>query len=202
MKKVFLILSLCFFFTMNLIPVHANEISFNELDKYTSILSEINSLYGTDLHIYNSSEYYENSLNTLFSKDYESYMQYILSYDEKEFYDYCMSIINVEENIDTNIDENYTRSTSASKSVLFNNNRNKMTLKYKYTTSSSVKYFDTSYKPTATVTKIANIDYFQMSSYSGKFTNSNKSYTVTAKGKIITNVGMVDKTFSVKFNLN
>ena len=47
-----------------------------------------------------------------------------------------------------------------------------MTLRYKYSGSK----FDTSYKPTVTVTKIANIDYFQMSSYSGKFTNLNKSY--------------------------
>lgn len=201
MKKLFAILSLCFLLTIHLVPLHASTTEDSEFEKYTSILSKINETYDTDLHLYDCDEYYANSLDSLFSMNYDSYKQYILSFNENDFYNYCLSIICVENNINIDIDNLLTRSTSGSKSVLFNNNRNRMTLKYRYTTSNSVKYFDTSYKPTATVTKIANINYFQMSSYSGQFSNSNRSYTVTAKGKIVSGVGTVSKTFNVKFNL-
>lgn len=77
-----------------------------------------------------------------------------------------------------------------------------MTLKYKYTTKNSVKYFDISYKPIVTVTKVATINYFEMSSYTGSFKNSNKTYSVTAKGNIVTYVGKASKNFTVDFNLN
>lgn len=73
-----------------------------------------------------------------------------------------------------------------------------MTLNYKYSGST----FDTSYKPTATVSKINSIMFFEMSSYSGKFMNSNKTYSVLAKGRVITTTGIANnKSYTVNFNL-
>jgi hypothetical protein len=57
--------------------------------------------------------------------------------------------------------------------------RQSMALKYKYSGSS----FDTSYKPIASVSKTNSKNFFEMSSYSGSFKNSNKTYSVVANGR-------------------
>lgn len=89
-------------------------------------------------------------------------------------------------------------STLATKTVAFYSSRNSMTLTYKYSGST----FDTSYKPTATVKKLNSTNYFSMSSYTGSFKNSNKTYSVVAKGKIYTPTGVAsNKLFTVNFNL-
>lgn len=80
----------------------------------------------------------------------------------------------------------------------FNSGYNTMTLTYKY----SGGKFDTSYKPSVTVARTSTTNYFVMSNYTGAFKNSNTTYSVTAKGKVYTNVGIVDgKSFVVNFNL-
>ena len=73
-----------------------------------------------------------------------------------------------------------------------------MTLTYKHNGSK----FDTSYKPSATVKKLNSTNYFSMTSYSGSFKNSNKTYSVVAKGKIYTITGVAtNRSFTVNFNL-
>ena len=82
--------------------------------------------------------------------------------------------------------------------MLFFNGNNKMTLKYKYSGSK----FDTSYKPIVTVSRVSSIMFFEMSSYSGQFLNSNKTYRVIAKGRVITTTGIANnKSYTVNFNL-
>ena len=73
-----------------------------------------------------------------------------------------------------------------------------MILKYKYSGSK----FDTSYKPVVTVTKVNTKNFFEMSSHTGSFKNSNKTYSIIAKGRVITPSGVVsNKSFTVNFNL-
>lgn len=148
-------------------------------------------------------EYYENQLNKYFEMDYQTYISSISTINQTELYENCIEIITMDPQIEITINnEVSTHSTSASKTLSFNSGRNRMALKYKYTTKNSVKYFDTSYKPTITVTKVATINYFEMSSYTGNFKNSNKTYSVTAKGNIVSYVGKTSKNFVVNFNLN
>lgn len=90
------------------------------------------------------------------------------------------------------------KSTLGSKTLKFNSSRNSMTLTYKYIGTK----FDTSYKPSVSVKKLSSIYYFTMTSYKGSFKNSNKTYSVIAKGKIYTSFGVADgKSFTVDFNL-
>ena len=73
-----------------------------------------------------------------------------------------------------------------------------MTLRYKY----SGNKFDTSYKPTVTVNRITTSTFFDMDSHTGKFKNSNSTYSVTAYGKIVSVTGVAgNKSFTVNFNL-
>lgn len=132
---------------------------------------------------------------------YNQYIDNILNTDLEVFKTSCINIIKTSTIIDINITDPITRSTQSSKTVFFNNNYNKMTLKYKYTTKNSTKYFDTGYKPIASVTKVAVNNYFVMSSYSGSFKNSNRTYSVVAKGQIITYYGTSSKSFTVNFNI-
>lgn len=183
-------------------PINAIETDYYHISNINLMLQNINETYDTQFHIYEEDEYYENQLDKSFEMDYQTYISSVLTLDQTVLYDECIEIATMNTQIEVNIGEILTRSTSASKTLAFNSGRNKMTLKYKYTTKNSVKYFDTSYKPTVTVSKVATINYFEMSSYTGSFKNSNKTYSVTAKGNIVTYVGKASKNFTVDFNLN
>lgn len=202
MKKILSLFITAILIMVYIIPAKAIESDEKQIFNINEKLEEINTLHNTNFHVYSENEYYDNKLNDYFLMDYTEYIKYILSYNIDELLNECLSVATTDQYVTANISSIYTRSTSSSKTVSFNQGRNKMTLKYKYKTVNSTKYFDTSFKPTATVSKVSNTNYFQMSSYTGKFSNSNKTYTVTAKGNIITNVGIVNKTFTVNFNLN
>lgn len=185
-----------------IVPINAIETDYYPISDINLMLQTINDKYETQFHIYEEDEYYGNQLDKSFEMDYQTYISSILTIDQKVLYDECIEIATMNTLIEVNIDEILARSTSASKTLSFNSGRNEMTLKYKYTIKNSVKYFDTSYKPTVTVSKVATINYFEMSSYTGSFKNSNKTYSVTAKGNIVTYVGKASKNFTVDFNLN
>lgn len=201
MKKIIIIFMLLLTITFSTTPINAMDNAHNVGD-INMMLQSINEAYDTNFHVYEEYEYYENNLDKTFNMDYQSYLSSLLTIDITSIYDECIDLVVMNTCNEINIDEVLSRSTSASKTSAFNSGRNKMTLKYKYITKNSVKYFDTSYKPTVSVTKVATIDYFEMSSYTGSFKNSNKTYSVSAKGNIITYVGKTNKTFTVNFNLN
>ena len=202
MKKMIIIFISAIALILCITPTHAIENNNYLISDINLLLQDINDDYDTQFHIYDENEYYENHLDKCFEMDYQNYISTILSVDKEELYNDCIAIIKMPTEINVTITEITTRSTSGSKNLSFNSGRNRMTLNYKYTTKESVKYFDTSYKPTITVTKIATINYFEMSSYTGSFKNSNKSYSVNAQGNIVTYVGKVNKNFTVTFNLN
>lgn len=199
MKKLFIFILSFLVIILSYNPVYALEN--NSLEQYTILLEEINLRYNTQFHIYNEKEYYKNSLDQLWNKTYSEYIQEILNTDKKNIEETLLNIIEIPDTINVKVDDAYGRSTQATKTLFFNNNYNKMTLTYKYTSSGSTKYFDTSYKPSVTVTKVAVNNYFQMSSYTGSFKNSNKTYSVIANGKIITYYGTSNKSFTVNFNI-
>lgn len=202
MKKMIIMFISVITLIFCIIPTYAIENDYYHISELNLLLQNINNVYDTQFHIYDENEYYENHLDKCFEMDYQNYISTILSIDKEDLYNECIAIIKMPTEINVNIIEITTRSTSGSKTLSFNSGRNRMTLNYKYTTKESIKYFDTSYKPVVTVTKIATINYFEMSSYTGSFKNSNKSYSVIAKGNIVTYVGKVEKSFTVTFNLN
>lgn len=202
MKKLFIIFISTITLMFCITPINAIETDYYSISNINLMLQNINDTYDTQFHIYEEDEYYENQLDKPFEMDYQTYILSVLAIDQTVLYDECIEIATMNTQIEVNIGEILTRSTSASKTLAFNSGRNKMTLKYKYTTKNSVKYFDTSYKPTVTVSKVATINYFEMSSYTGSFKNSNKTYSVNAKGNIVTYVGKASKNFIVDFNLN
>ena len=202
MKKLFIIFISTITLMFSIVPINALETDYYSISDIKLMLQNINDTYDTQFHIYEEDEYYANQLDKYFEMDYQTYISSILTIDQAALYAECIEIAKMNTQIEVNIGEILTRSTSASKILSFNSGRNQMTLKYKYTTKNSVKYFDISYKPIVTVTKVATINYFEMSSYTGSFKNSNKTYSVTAKGNIVTYVGKASKNFTVDFNLN
>lgn len=164
---------------------------------HTKLLNELNKTYNTNFHIYDKNEFYKSEYSQLLAINFEEYIYQISNISPIDLYNQCLYIINISSDIDANISPNHFRSTTATETKYFNNNLNKMTLKYKY----SGDKFDTGYKPVATVSKVGTINYFEMSSYTGSFKNSNKTYSVVAKGKIVTYAGLVSKSFTINFNL-
>lgn len=191
MKKVitFIIFSLLF---MNLSNAYALD---NNLNDYINVINEINEQYDANICIVEEDDYDNSEFVNLY-KDYDTYINHILSTNIEDFRDECLQLATVDTFYTTLINHN-TRSSYGSKTVSFNAGNNLMTLKYKYSGSK----YDTSYKPTATVAKKSNTNYFVMSSYTGSFKNSNTRYTVVASGKLYGGAVVTSKTFTVNFDL-
>lgn len=99
--------------------------------------------------------------------------------------------------IEVQLNNNF-KSTYGEQTIRFNSGRNEMILEYKYNN----KNFDTTYTPNVNVNALNMKTYFIMNSYTGKFKNSNTTYSVIAKGKIMLASGAAsNKTFTVNFNL-
>lgn len=175
------------------LPNLSRTFALNDLSEYYEVIDVVNDEYSTELYILNENEFLGSPIKEQYDTKYENY----ISISIFEFKNECIQIATEISEINISAYVN-VRSTLASKTVSFYSNRNSMTLTYKYSGST----FDSSYKPTATVKKLNNTNYFSMSSYSGSFKNSNKTYSVVAKGKIYTPSGVVsNKSFTVNFNL-
>lgn len=200
MKKLIVLATVLLTMSVFSIPLAALEN--NQIDNYQTFLKQFNEEYGTDFHIIEEGEYYQESLDTLWQQSYDEYLNMILNKDFDTIKQECLDIINIQTTTDVKIDNEIDyRSTQATKTVIFNSKRNKMTLTYKYTTKNSAKVFDTSYKPTAKVTRIMDNLFFIMDSYTGSFKNSNKTYSVYAKGNLYSPYGLKPQNFTVNFNL-
>ena len=172
------------------------------LNTYQETIYDISKEFHTDFNMYTEKEYYANNLDEAFQLNYNEYLTYISQLSSQDIYLQFMEIINTEDEIEININnDTNTFSTKETKTVFFNNNKNKMVLTYKYNTSGGKKYYDTSYKSTAQSIKVGQTNYFVMSSYTGSFKNSNRTYSVVAKGKVYAILGAVSKTFTIDFNL-
>lgn len=196
MKKFLLLLTIAFTVSANFMNIYALE-NKADLNEYYQVIEELNKEYHVDLYILNEEEFLQSPVYENYDKDYSKYLDTIANIDLETFRKNCLDTIFVEDTYEVEINY-YARSSLGKKTVYFNNKCNTMTLTYKY---SGGKY-DTTYKPTATVAKKSSLNYFVMSSYTGAFKNSNTTYSVTAKGKIYTSVGVVNnKSFVVNFNL-
>lgn len=191
MKKVltFIIFSLLI---INFSNVYALE---NNLSDYINVINEINQRYDSKIYIVDEIDFYDSEFVHSY-KDYDSYIDYILSTNIEDFRNECIQLATVESFYTTQV-IHIAKSSYGSKVVSFNNENNSMTLKYKYSGSK----YDTSYKPTATVAKKSNTNYFVMSSYTGSFKNSNTRYTVVASGKLYGTIAITNKTFTINFDL-
>lgn len=199
MKKNIIIASLFITILLNLNYVSALQKYEIQLNPYLNIIHELNYLYNTDYCILNVEEFNNSELRENFESDYDKYIQFITSQDINVFRQTLIKELQytMKDVYEIKLD-NLTRSSYGSKTVSFFNGNNKMTLKYKYNGST----FDTSYKPIATISKVSSIMFFEMNSYSGKFINSNRTYSVTANGRVITTTGIVNnKSYTVNFNL-
>lgn len=205
-KTLFLFISLIIVLSQIDI-VYAKERTIHD---YKQMLNELNEQYETHLYIMDEMEYNLSDYKTNSHKSYDEYISSILSMNTKDFEKECLFLIEStlnSESIEVNLNDNVVLfSTQASQTTYFNDNRNTMTLTYKYTGSGSSKKFDTSYKPTVSVSATAkglNSSYFRMLSYTGSFLNSNTSYKVTATGNIYSKSGLVSSgaTFNVTFHV-
>ena len=199
MKKIIIIASLFISILLNLNSVTASQKYDVQLNPYLNIIHEINYLYNTDYYILNVEEFNNSKIKENFDSNYDKYIQFITSQDIDVFRQVLIKELQytIEDIYEIKLDS-LTRSSYGSKTVSFFNGNNKMTLNYKYSGST----FDTSYKPTATISKVSSIMFFEMSSYSGKFMNSNRTYSVTAQGRVITTTGIANnKSYIVNFNL-
>lgn len=169
----------------------------DKLAPYYDILCSVNKEYNTELYIMDKKEFSNSPIKDKFDSNYNSYISNILNTDIEQFREECVDIVKSETEIEVSA-ITHSRSTLAKKTVAFYSARNSMTLTYKHNGSK----FDTSYKPSATVKKLNSTNYFSMTSYSGNFKNSNKTYSVVAKGKIYTITGVAtNRSFTVNFNL-
>lgn len=196
MKKV-ISLVILFGIIFGICLIDGKALSIYNISYYENILDEINKEYNSYLYILSEKEFEDSEIKEKFYNNYKLYIENICSIDINEFRKENISVAKEisEYNVDANVIQ---RSTLTTKTVYFNYSRNTMTLKYRY---SGTKY-DTSYKPTATVSKVNSQNYFVMSSYTGSFKNSNTTYAVVAKGKIYTSMGVAgEKTFTINFNL-
>lgn len=198
MRKIMFtfLLTLSMIMLINIVPTKAfdNE---TELDLLIRRIDHINEIYNSNYYILSEEEFINSEITDTF-KSYDDYVKHLLNYDLNELENELIVNITVDsETINVNI-ETYFRSTSGSRTLSFYNGNNKMILKYKYSGSK----FDTSYKPGVTVTKVNTKNFFEMSSHTGSFKNSNKTYSIIAKGRVITPSGVVsNKSFTVNFNL-
>ncbi|MBV4095326.1 hypothetical protein [Thomasclavelia ramosa] len=227
MRKIMFtfLLTLSMIMLINIVPTKAfdNE---TELDLLIRRIDHINEIYNSNYYILSEEEFINSEITDTF-KSYDDYVKHLLNYDLNELENELIVNITVDsETINVNI-ETYFRSTSGSRTLSFYNGNNKMILKYKYSLyqiyyhyiyilisfyyfryKMILKYkysgskFDTSYKPGVTVTKVNTKNFFEMSSHTGSFKNSNKTYSIIAKGRVITPSGVVsNKSFTVNFNL-
>lgn len=178
------------------IQVQAQEYTFAD---YKEALEQFNETYGTHHSLLTAQQFMEEGYDKLF-KSYEDYQKEITSLSMQEFIEYWKeqdvnSVVNVQ------IDEPLTKASKASKSVVFNNKRNRMTLTYSYIIKSGVRYFNPIGNYTVACEKLDIISYFKMSSWKGALKNSNRRYTVTAKGKNYSMYGSTDKTFTINFDI-
>ena len=198
MRKIMFtfLLTLSMIMLINIVPTKAfdNE---TELDLLIRRIDHINEIYNSNYYILSEEEFINSEITDTF-KSYDDYVKHLLNYDLNELENELIVNITVDsETINVNI-ETYFRSTSGSRTLSFYNGNNKMILKYKYSGSK----FDTSYKPGVTVTTVNTKNFFEMSSHTGSFKNSNKTYSIIAKGRVITPSGVVsNKSFTVNFNL-
>lgn len=198
MRKIMFtfLLTLSMIMLINIVPTKAfdNE---TELDLLIRRIDHINEIYNSNYYILSEEEFINSEITDTF-KSYDDYVKHLLNYDLNELENELIVNITVDsETINVNI-ETYFRSTSGSRTLSFYNGNNKMILKYKYSGSK----FDTSYKPGVTVTNVNTKNFFEMSSHTGSFKNSNKTYSIIAKGRVITPSGVVsNKSFTVNFNL-
>lgn len=200
MKKILLILTLLMGLTLSsTYSVKAFVLENDErLIPYLNEINFINNKYNSDYYILSEKEFYESSLTSTLTT-YEEYINSILTQDINQFRTDLINAIEYTESetIEVNIDAKL-RSSYGTKTLSFFNGNNSMTLRYKYTGS----IFDTSYKPSVTVSRISTTMFFDMSSYTGSFINRNTTYTVTAYGRVITTTGIANnKNYTVNFNL-
>ncbi len=196
--KVFILIELCFLMICcNVKSVSALTHVSEDILNYQKMIDDVNIQYGKDYSILSEVEYREK-FEPFLKKSYSDYIQGILNTDINELRIQLIQMaISNDEIINVTIDRIF-RSSYGTKTVNFNNGANRMTLSYKYSGST----FDTGYKPTASVSVINYFNYFVMDSYSGSFKNSNKTYSVVAKGRIITASGIASsKSFTVNFDL-
>lgn len=194
-KQIIIILSI-FTFTLGTIPQEQENSISGSIEPYQDILDELNYKYGAELYILSFKEFNKLEMKEIYGS-YNEYIGIITSSSLDDFYKSSLSMINIEDTYNYKIEKNL-RATLGDKTVYFNAARNSMTLKYKY----DGKKFDVNYKPVATVKKIDYISFFDMTSYTGAFANKNSTYSVTAKGKVYSSMGVVqNKTFTVNFNL-
>lgn len=177
---------------MNFSSIYAQE---NNISDYVNVIDEINQYYNSKIYIVDEDEFCDSEFIYSY-KDYDSYVDRILSTSIDDFKKECIQLATVNSVYTTQVIHN-TKSSYGNKTVYFNERNNAMTLKYKY----SGNTYDTSYKPTSTVAKLSNVNYFVMSSYTGNFKNSNTRYTVVASGKLYGNLVITTKTFTVNFDL-
>lgn len=203
MRKLLLSITFCLtlslFLSINTVNASSNLDDYVDLTPYQDIISDINERYETDYYILSKNEFQTSSLCIIDKMTYNDYLKMILDNDLSNFREELLADINqpIDLVINIKLNNNY-RSTYGQKTLSFFNGNNKMTLKYKYTGSK----FDTSYKPIATIKRINPSNFFEMSSYTGTFKNSNKTYSVLAKGRVVTLSGFVNnKEFTVNFNL-
>ena len=198
MRKIMFtfLLTLSMIMLINIVPTKAfdNE---TELDLLIRRIDHINEIYNSNYYILSEEEFINSEITDTL-KSYDDYVKHLLNYDLNELENELIVNITVDsETINVNIETNF-RSTSGSRTLSFYNGNNKMILKYKYSGSK----FDTSYNPGVTVTKVNTKNFFEMSSHTGSFKNSNKTYSIIAKGRVITPSGVVsNKSFTVNFNL-
>lgn len=129
---------MAFMISINLINVNAIE-SNNDLTAYNQLLDELNDKYHAKLYILDEEEFINSPIYDDYEKDYANYIHSILSIDISSFKSLCLETINIEKVYNVQIIHN-SRSTKGTKTMLFNNGNNIMTLIYKYRNT-----YDTSY---------------------------------------------------------
>lgn len=198
MKKLFLILICIYTISMNFMSIKANNDYIKEdLNLYLEVIESVNKEYHVNYYILNEFDFNKTELVNIMS--YNQYIDIIVSQDIISFKNSLIEDLKSmnNETIEIQLNNNF-KSIYGKKNTLFNNNKNKMIIEYKY----SGNTFDTTYNPQVDVLIINKNDHFEMDSYTDKFKNNNKTYTVIAEGKIIKYTGIVsDKTFTINFNL-
>lgn len=193
MKKLLVSLMFC----LTVLFSTSNTYALSPIDPYLNMLNDLNKEYNTSFTILSNKEYDIGNYKILLNKSYEEYITTILNTDINDLKEECIRSIELNK-IDITVPPNNARSSIAKRSIKFNNNQNIMTITYRYNTST----FDTSYKPSVTVSKVSNLNYFIMDSYTGRFINSNRTYSIYTKGRIITTSGVLNsKSFTVNLNL-
>lgn len=194
-KKILLMVSLL----LIIFPFSNVRAYDDELREHKEIIEEVNKMYDTSFYLMTQSDFYDSHLDQLLNKNYDEYLLDIQNTNLSTFKEELINLANdsKDETINATLSPN-TKSSLGSKTVLFFSGHNSMTLRYKYSGSK----FDTSYKPTVTVNRITTSIFFDMDSHTGKFKNSNSTYSVTAYGKIVSVTGVAgNKSFTVNFNL-